>query len=252
MTSFFQIDPAPNRETVRLFCIPHSGGGASAFRGWKEQLEPDIEVILVKLPGRESRYREKPYHDMEILICELTEAMLPYVDDGQKFALFGNSLGGLIAFETLHRIERSTGLRAVQLFVSAVGAPHLSPPLPPISHLDDGELIREVSSRYGGIPDLILQDRDFLAAVVSCLRADLHILETYKRRPPDPLSSPITAFGGTRDWTIPVDHIGRWGEQTSTSFNRVLLDQEHLYLQSAKDKLTAHIRETLSADACAL
>jgi surfactin synthase thioesterase subunit len=250
MTPFFQIAPSATRETVRLFCIPHAGVGISAFRGWKEQLQPDVEVIPVKLPGRESRFRDKPHHDMRILTCELIEAVLPCIDSGQKFAFFGNSLGGLIAFETLQGIECRTGLRAMHLFVSAAGAPHVTPPLPPLSHLDDRELIREVSDRYGGIPDLVLQDEEFLALAVSCLRADMHMLETYERRQPAPLFCPITAFGGTRDRTIPVDHIGQWSKHTSSSFNRILLDQEHLYLQSARDELTAHIRGTLLANAC--
>lgn len=252
MTPFFQIAPSTTRETVRLFCIPHAGVGISAFRGWKEQLQPDVEVIPVKLPGRESRFRDKPHHDMRMLTRELIEAVLPYIDSGQRFAFFGNSLGGLIAFETLQGIERRTGLSAMHLFVSATGAPHLTPALPPISHLDDQELIREVSERYGGIPDLVLQDEEFLALVISCLRADLCMLESYERQQPRPLSCPITAFGGVRDRTIPVDHISQWNEHTSLSFNRILLDEEHLYLQSARDVLTAHIRETLLANACML
>lgn len=250
MTPFFQIAPSTNRDAVRLFCVPHAGVGASAFRGWKKQLEPDIQVVLINLPGRESRFRDRHYHDMEVLAGELSEAVLAHVEDGQRFAFFGNSLGGLIAFETVRRIERRTELQAMHLFVSATGAPHLNPPLPPIAHLDNREFIREVSERYGGIPEMILQDEEYLAMVVSCLRSDLRLLENYERRKPEPLSCPITAFGGTRDQSIPVDHIGQWSKQTSASFSRILLDQEHLYLQSARDELIAHIRGTLLAETC--
>jgi len=252
MTSLFQIAPSLEQQAIRLFCVPHAGVGPSAFRGWKEQLGPEIETTVVQLPGREGRFREKPYERLEVLANDLTEAVLPYLADGQRFAFFGNSLGGLISFETLHEIQRRTGRHAMHFFVSATAAAHIPPPLPPVGDLSDGELVREVSARYGGIPTLVLQDEEFLAAVLSTLRADLRMLEAYKRRTPHPLSCPITAFGGSRDWTVPVEHVDGWSEQTIASFTRVLLDEEHLYLQSAREKLIFHVRETLLAAACPL
>jgi medium-chain acyl-[acyl-carrier-protein] hydrolase len=250
MTPFFQVAPSFNPRAIRLFCAPHAGVGASAFRGWKELLGPEIEVFVVQLPGRESRYRETPYQDLGSLTRDLGEAVLPYIADGQRFAFFGNSLGGLISFETLHEIERRAGVQAMHLFVSASGAPHLPPLMPPVGHLGDRELIREVSGQYGGIPAEVLRDEEFLAVVVSGLRADMRLLESYERREADPLSCPITAFGGTRDRAIPPDYIAGWGDQTTASFNQVLLDQEHLFLQSAKLELITHVREHILAAAC--
>jgi surfactin synthase thioesterase subunit len=242
--------PSRNRGVIWLFCVPHAGAGPSAFRGWKEKLGPAIEAIMVQLPGREGRFREEPYQSLELLIGDLAEAVLPYLDVGQRFAFFGNSLGGLIAFESLHEIRRRTGYDAVHLFVSATGAPNLPPVLPPMGHLGNRELIREVSERYGGIPLPILEDEEFLAAVVPALRADICMLEAYDRTVPQPLSCPITAFGGKLDRTVPLAHIGGWRDQTTSSFTQILIDKDHLYLQSAREYLTGYIRETLQASAC--
>ena len=247
----FQVYPTLNRNVTRLFCVPHAGGGASAFRGWKEQLSPEIETTIVQLPGRESRFREEPYQRFEPLVSNLADAIVPCLGDEPRFAFFGNSLGGLIAFETAHEIRRRTGYEAVHLFVSATGAPHVPPPLPPMGHLGNRELIQEVSARYGGIPDQVLEDEEFLAALLPTLRADICMLEAYERQVPYPLSCPITAFGGLRDRTVPVAHIEAWSDQTESEFTRILLDEEHLYLQSARERLTAHIRETLQPSACA-
>jgi medium-chain acyl-[acyl-carrier-protein] hydrolase len=245
-----QNAPSRKRGLIRLFCVPHAGVGPSAFRGWKEQLGPEIEAIMVQLPGREGRFREEPYQSLELLVSDLVDGVLPYLDAGQRFAFFGNSLGGLIAFESLHEIRRRTGYEAAHLFVSATGAPHLPPFLPPMGHLGNRELIREVSERYGGIPLPILEDEDFLTAVVPALRADICMLEAYDRTVQQPLSCPITAFGGKLDRTVPLAHIEGWRDQTTSSFNQILLDEDHFYLQSAREYLTGHIRETLHAFAC--
>ncbi|HTD55732.1 MAG TPA: alpha/beta fold hydrolase [Silvibacterium sp.] len=245
-----QNAPSRNRGAIRLFCVPHAGAGPSAFRGWKEQLGPEIEAIIIQLPGREGRFREEPYQNLERLVRDLAEAVVSCLDTGQRFAFFGNSLGGLIAFESLHEIRRRTGYEAVHLFVSATGAPHLPPVLPPMGHLSNRELIREVSERYGGIPLPILEDDEFLEAVVPALRADIRMLEAYDRTMPQRLSCPITAFGGRHDRTVPLPHLEGWREQTTSSFTKMLLDEEHLYLQSAREQLTGFIRETLLASAC--
>jgi surfactin synthase thioesterase subunit len=240
----------PDREAIRVFCVPHAGVGPSAFRGWKEQLGPELETSIIHLPGREGRFREEPYRRLELLVGDLADAVLSELPEGQRFAFFGNSLGSLIAFETLHEIRRRAGCEAVHLFVSAAGAPHLPSALPPMGNLGDRELVGEVSDRYGAIPAPILEDEEFLAAVLPILRADIRMLEAYKRRAPRPLSCPITAFGGVRDLTVPVEHIEAWREQTTSSFTRISLEEDHLYLQSARDQLTATIRGTLLASVC--
>src|ERR1700728_5443575 len=90
-----------DHEVIRLFCVPHAGGGLSAFRGWQEELGPEVGTTIVRLPGREGRFREDPYRGIDLLVNDLTDAVLGSVKAGERFAFFGNSLGGLIAFETL-------------------------------------------------------------------------------------------------------------------------------------------------------
>lgn len=241
------LRPAPSRRSsvVRLFCIPNAGSGPTAFRGWSERLLPEIEMIAVELPGRESRFHEVPYYRMEPLVADLAGAIIDCLEDDQPFAFFGNSSGGIIAFETLHEIHRRTGREAFHLFVSASSAPHCEPVLPPIGHLEDRELIRAVDERYGGIPAPLLADEEFLTAVLPTLRADIRLLEAYRTQEREPLGCPITAFGGMRDATLPREHVKAWREQTSNKFEYFFLDEGHLYLQSARDILIRHLRRTL-------
>src|SRR5258708_14816652 len=45
---------------VRLFCLPHAGGGAAIFQSWPNLLSSEIEVCAIQLPGPENRLRESP------------------------------------------------------------------------------------------------------------------------------------------------------------------------------------------------
>ena len=239
--------PSRSKPAVQLFCIPHAGRGPSAFRGWAKALLPEIETIIVELPGRETRFHEPPYRQMQPLVADISQTVIDGMENDLPFAFLGNSMGSVIAFETLHQIRRRTGRDAMHLFVSAAAAPHCEPILAPISHLEDQDFIGVVQERYGAIPSPVLDDKEFLASVLPTLRADIRLLEEYRYRgnKPEPLACPITAFRGKLDPTVTNDQIDAWREQTSGTFRCFSLERGHLYLDSARDFLLQHIRVAL-------
>ena len=82
---------------VRLFCFPHAGAGASAYRQWSALAGPEIEICPVQLPGRENRLRETPYTQIGSLVDALLPALRAACD--VPFALFGHSMGAMVAAE---------------------------------------------------------------------------------------------------------------------------------------------------------
>ena len=52
----------PNSKTsIRLFCFPYAGGGASVFRTRSKNLPIEVEVCPVQLPSRENCLLEAPF-----------------------------------------------------------------------------------------------------------------------------------------------------------------------------------------------
>ena len=231
---------------LRLFCFPNAGGGASVYRGWSEELAPEVEVACVQLPGRESRFREQPCSRWPQILGHLTAAITSHIE--RPFALFGHSFGSLLAFETAHAIRQQTGREPASLFISAARAPDLPLPFPPISGLSDEEFVRHLSERYEGIPPAILADRDFLAALLPMLRADLHLLESYHHRSRPPLSCPLVVFGGLEDRALPLDQLDGWRQQTTGPVEFHYLSAGHFYLQSEMKTLTRHVRHAAALD----
>ncbi|PIE88829.1 MAG: putative thioesterase, partial [Acidobacteria bacterium] len=83
--------------TVRLICIPHGGGGPQSYKAWAEQLPEHIEVLALSFPGRGSRHAETALRSMAPLADEVSKALKPYLN--KPYALFGHSVGALIAYE---------------------------------------------------------------------------------------------------------------------------------------------------------
>ena len=44
----------------RLFCVPYAGGGSGAYRLWPPDLPDWVEVVAVRLPGREASIDQEP------------------------------------------------------------------------------------------------------------------------------------------------------------------------------------------------
>lgn len=201
----------------------------------------------MQLPGHEARFREQPLEHIDSLLPVLTEAVQPWL--GERFALFGHSLGALIAFELAHRLRRQAAREPAYLIVSSLRAPHLhaesNRAARPMHQLPDEELLRTVDRRFGGIPAQIAADREFLALFCPVLRADLAIAETYAFVPKPPLECPILALGGTEDPEVPLCDLMAWETCTKGRFSWQLFPGGHFYLRDAAAEVVAAVTTSL-------
>lgn len=235
--------PAPNPcARVRLFCFPHAGGGASIFWRWPADLPSRIEVCAVQLPGREDRIAEPHPAAAGPLVQALIAAVGPLLD--LPFALFGHSLGALLAFELARGLRRLRAPEPVHLFVSGKSAPALPSPALDMSALPDGEFVRRIQELAGTPPEL-LADAEVRAIFLPLLRADLAICDRYVYAPEPPLGCPISAFGGTEDAHVSRDALEAWRRETRAPFSVRMMPGGHFFLQASRGQVLAAIAEDL-------
>jgi medium-chain acyl-[acyl-carrier-protein] hydrolase len=207
----------------------------------------DIEVGAVHLPGREGRLREPAFTRIEPLIDAAAAGLRPYLD--RPFALFGHSMGALVAYELARRFRAEGWGEPTHLFVSGRRAPHLPPRHPAITHLPDAEFVEEIRRRYNGIPDEVLRHPDLLALLVPGLRADLTLIEAYVNRPGGPLECPISAYGGAADPEATSAELVGWRQHTRGAVSVQVFPGGHFFVQSAYEELVQSVKAELAADA---
>jgi medium-chain acyl-[acyl-carrier-protein] hydrolase len=232
---------------LRLICLPAAGGGASRYRDWPAHLPEGVEVVSVQLPGRENRFDEQPIDSMDQLVGSLLDGLAGYLV--APFALFGHSMGALIAFELVRRLRSLGGMAPVHLFASGCRAPHLPSRSPDRHTLPDREFITAIEE-LGGIPPELLAESQFLDAMLPALRSDCTLVETYVAGPQAPLSCPVSAFGGLRDEEVLPEDIRAWSRHTTGPFRVHLLPGDHFFVNSARsDVLRLLVSELGSAGA---
>ena len=237
--------PAPCRfPSIRLFCFPYAGVGASVFRQWPVSLPAECDVCAVQLPGRTVRLSEPPIASIPGLVDGIVAGIMPYLD--LPFVFFGHSMGAILAAETTRELV-SRGLRLPShLIVSGRRPPHMADPKSPLRNLSDTEFIEEIMRRYGGIPPEVLREKDILAMLLPALRADIAALETHQPPRRAPLPCPIVAFGGSNDALAPITHLEAWREETASSFEVCVFPGGHFYLEPERAAVLAKVKETLA------
>ena len=234
-----RYQPVP-QASMRLFCFPYAGGGASMFRQWASMLPEQIEVLGVQYPGRESRIGEPAHRRMGPLLDDLVAAMLPLLD--RPCVFYGHSMGALVAFALTRRL-RQHGIQPRQLFLAAYRAPHLPNPNIRIYHLPPE--VFKVVLRAEGIAETILQNDELMQAMLPTLRADFELCDTYDCTEDMPLACPLAIFGGTEDVRISAADLQAWPRHTTATCELTMLPGAHFFLHSAQDTLLGMIGATI-------
>jgi medium-chain acyl-[acyl-carrier-protein] hydrolase len=242
-TPWLHIARSVARPQLRLFCFPHAGGGASLFRLWNEGLPPTVEVCGAQLPGRESRWKEPLTERLEPLLDAFVPAVQAWLDT--PFALYGHSMGALVAFEVARELRRRGLPGPKHLLVSGRRAPDLPDPTPPIRWLDDEAFVDAMVQQYDGIPDAIRRDREMLQIFLPILRADISVIETYRWREEAPLECPISVFAGLDDRSVDFRQLEAWRRFTTGEFRLEFLPGGHFFLQTAREGLLRSVARDL-------
>lgn len=227
---------------VRLFCFPHAGGGASLFNGWNRLEASGIEVCPVQLPGRENRLLEGPFTDMTVLIKTLGDAFQPYLDI--PFALFGHSMGALIAYELARELRARYTKTPLRVFVSAYRAPQLPNRNRHLHALPRAEFIEELRG-LEGTPNELYGHPELVELLLPALRADFAMIETYVHGGAAPLDCPLSAFGAWQDTRVSVDELASWRDMTHAEFDLQLFAGGHFYVRNSPAALLEVISATL-------
>jgi surfactin synthase thioesterase subunit len=215
LSPWFPTINAPGSSGLRLFCFPHAGAGAAAFRDWIGRLS-GVEVAPVLLPGREERSSEPPITEMGQLVVEIERSILPFITG--PYAFFGHSMGAGVAFELARALRRRGSAMPKLLIVSGARAPHLR------GQVETG---------------------DAPGSIVEALSADVRLFTEHRYASAAPLDCPIAAYGGVSDANVGPEYLEGWREYTTAAFHRREFPGGHFYLQTSVDAVLHAVAEDL-------
>lgn len=191
-------------------------------------------MYSVQPPGREWRIREPAFTSLSFLAGAVVDALAPFLD--RPVALYGHSMGAIVAFEVAHRLRHLGHPGPRLLVVSARQAPHIDRKVQSTAGLSDGEFL-ELLRKMRGTPSELLDDTETMKILLPTIRADFQAIENYKCEHNHPLDCPIVAIGGLEDGGVELTELDAWSSHSKIDFVRYIVQGNHFFLLTSRDEI---------------
>ncbi len=228
----------------RLVCVPYAGAGAAVFMPWRRLIPADVALTIVRLPGRESRFTEPAFTDVDAVTDELATAVSR--SSHLPWSLFGYSLGALIAYELAVRLSRPNRRAPDLLLVGGAEPPHLPRIKPALSDLGQTEFVAALRA-IGGTPSEVFEHPELLDVVLPTLRSDFQVLDRYRPRAHPQLACPIVTYSGASDSELNDARVHRWSELTSSATRHRQFEGGHFFLTEKVSEVVSAVREDMDS-----
>jgi surfactin synthase thioesterase subunit len=211
---------------TRLICFPHAGGSATFFHPLANALPHNVDVVSLQYPGRQDRRHEPLIRDIAEYADRIADVVRQLPE--QPTVYFGHSMGAVLAFETVRRLEG--------LPTTPPGVIVASGRRGPSTHRDervhlgtDEEILAEVK-QLNGTSSALLADDEIVRMSMPAIRGDYTVIETYTCPPDHRVDTPITALIGTHDQKSTVAEAQAWQRHTTGDFRLRTFPGGHFYL----------------------
>ena len=156
-------------------------------------------------------------------------------------ALFGHSMGAVVAFEVGLRMQRDGLTPPIHLFASGRRAPSRHRAELAVHLLDDAGLLAELK-RVGGTHKNILEDPELQQLFLPTIRQDYRAIESYQYTPGPPLTCPVTVLTGDRDLAVTPAEAAAWEPHASGRFDVRTYAGGHFFLEDHSAELIDLLR----------
>ncbi len=231
------LRPTPQAD-IGLVCCPHAGASASAFGPLARALPEHIEALSVQYPGRQGGPGYQGFHDIGELADQVCEELRPWYD--RPLAVYGHSMGSVIAFELTRRLE-AAGVRPARLFVSGRRSP--SDGLGVHVPNNDEEIVAELKE-LGAVPARLLDKPKYRDLILTVVRNDYAANSRYLASADATVDAPITLLLSDEDPYLDATAAAGWKIHTTADFTMVPFRGGHFFLN---DELTRAV-ETMTED----
>ncbi len=214
---------------INLFCLPFAGGAKHCYREYKIRFPSFMNFIPMEYPGRGSRFHEALRTDIREIVDDMHDKIKCNLEG--DYALYGHSMGGMIAYLLAKKLIAGGYRSPLHLFVSGTPGPASNEGRrKSLYRLDKAEFLEQVG-KLRGLPEEILADSELMDLFEPVLRADFQVIETYLYEATEPMDVPITVITGTEEHMKQTD-IRLWQKESSHEVDFRVMRGHHFFIYS--------------------
>lgn len=233
---------------MHLFCLPYAGAiSEMAFSKFLPQNSSEIEFCPLELPGRGKKCDQKLEKSIDGMIDRLlNDELLPKISDNKQYALWGHSMGGILARELIQRLD---SMSSVNLPCSVIVTGTSSP----MSHVDQEQIyklpIDEFEKKiisYGySNSSMIFSNRELKNYFMPILLADFEALNTYEYKTGSKPNVDLFIMSGNDDVCTSQENLSGWKEESSSKCEFYSMEGGHFFPFEKIGEFTEFIKKVL-------
>lgn len=228
---------------IQLFCIPYAGGKADMFDSLRDCLRDDIRLVSVEYSGHGTRAKSEFYQSFDEMTDDVASIINGQLDEDAEIALFGYSMGSVVAFELL---RRKLLIKApIYLFIASHEAPGEHWESMEYCKLGDREFADMLMS-FGGfekIDDRMLTNRFFRNMIFNPIRADYNLIGSYTLKDESTVDIPVTMLYSHKD--VPTESALKWQNRFSHKAEFIMMGDNHFFIRELYPQVAEIINERL-------
>lgn len=226
-----------------LVCLPYAGGSEVIYYKWKKYLNSSIHLEPIELKGRGKRFNEDFYENLEDAVEDIFENIKDKILD-DEYAIYGHSMGSLLAYELYYKIYNEKGKLPKHIFFSGYKAPSISRKERQVHLLSDDEFIKDVIE-LGGTPQEITENEELLQLFIPIIKNDFKMLEKYLyKEKKDKIQCDISILNGKED-DITLEEILAWENLGDKGFKVYNFEGNHFFINTNVENIIKIINSTL-------
>ena len=230
---------------MKMFCFCHAGGLAGYYSFLKEANVAGVdEVNLFEYPGRGRSYGQKGYKNFDECVEDSCKKIAKSGVQSEEFILFGHSMGAFVAYETACKLQKDYNLYPYHVFVSGQKPPVR---VEPSHYAECEEKVLEFLKRLGGVPEIILKNKEMTDFFMDICIKDLRVLQSYvpHEAVTDNLPKRGSVICGDEDAEVAQEELADWKAYFGTEPDIHIVHGNHFYISEKKDELISFMNREL-------
>ena len=209
---------------MKVFALPFAGASATGYYRFNRFFNKHITICPGELPGRGTKSGEELEHSIDGMIDSIYGEILNEISDGEPYAIYGHSMGSLLAYELAYRLCEDEGVdnRPLKLLVSGRIAPQVKTKNEKNYLLSTEEFKEKILSYSLVSSEEVFKDQKLLDFFIPIMRADFEAVEEYSYLEHKKLNIDIAAFWGMDDYSVKYEDVVKWKEMTNGMFSLMI------------------------------
>lgn len=214
------------------------------YNNWKKYLNTFIQINPLELAGRGKRFKTPLYDNFDKALSDLYDLIKNEID-GERYALFGHSLGGLLACELAFKLSESGNTQPTHLFISGMYPLHIKCKTS-YHQMPYEEFKREINGK-DSFEESIFKDQRLADIFLPILQTDYKIMENYQYVPKsEKLNCNLTVMGCENDRETVGNDFLSWRQYTNKEVDFHEFEGGHFFINEKMQEVISLVNRTLS------